>query len=126
MNTVVITIIGNIIRKINFDFKSKKSIKCINNNKPNAAFIVFDLSPVINTEKKNINSVNKNIMFLNFWFFKMSNICPNIRNIKPFIKAAAIGSSLKKLTTLVPWGSLTPSKEIAPHPKILAPKILSK
>ena len=56
----------------------------------------------------------------------MFNKYPNIMNIKPFIKAPAIGSSLKKLTILSPWGWGTPLREVAPQPKILAPENLSK
>ena len=52
LTTVTTIIIGKIIKKINFDLKSKISIRKINNNKPNTAFKKFDLSPVINIEKK--------------------------------------------------------------------------
>ena len=44
-----------------------------------------------------------------------------LKRIKADIKAPAIGSSLKKLTILVPSGWGTPLIVAAPHPKILVP-----
>ena len=69
---------------------------------PNKAFIVLDLSPVINIDRKIINVKIKKIILPNFLFFNRFNICADIKKIKPFIKEAAIGSSLKKLTILLP------------------------
>ena len=95
-------IVGKAIKNINFVLKSYTSIKDINKIKPNTALIVFDLSPVINTDMKIIDKRIKNIILPNFIFLKKINIWADNINIKPFIKAAAIGSSLKKLTTLLP------------------------
>ena len=52
-----------------FNFKLNVSIKYINNIIPNIAFKVFDLSPVIKTEKKNKDIAVINIYFSKFFIF---------------------------------------------------------
>ena len=61
-------------------------------------------------EKKNKNIAIIKTNFPNFLFFRISSRYPDIKNKKPFIKAPAIGSSLKKLTILSPCGCGTPFK----------------
>ena len=67
-----------------FNFKLNVSIKYINNIIPNIAFKVFDLSPVIKTEKKNKDIAVINTNFPNFLFFRISSRYPDIKNKKPF------------------------------------------
>ena len=118
--------IGKMIKKKIFNLKLNISIRDTNNINPIIAFKVFDLSPVINNEEKNINIVRKNIIVPYFFSFITFNMYPKIINIKPLIKAPATGSSLKKLTILTPKGCGTPFIEVATQPKILAPVNLSK
>tara|TARA_S200000501_G_scaffold146253_1_gene138001 strand:+ start:542 stop:898 length:357 start_codon:yes stop_codon:yes gene_type:complete len=79
---------------------------------------VFDLSPVITNAVKAIER-NIKVQILLLKFFKP---WPKIKRMKADIKAPAIGSSLKKLTILVPSGWGTPLIVAAPHPKILVPR----
>ena len=74
-----------VIKKIIFNFKLSMSIKDTNKINPNIAFRVFDLSPVINNDEKNINIAKKNINFPIFLFFNVFSKFPKFRNIKPLI-----------------------------------------
>ena len=63
--------------------------------------MVFDLSPVSETQIKNINDKNmQTINILLLLNFLLLNKYPRIKKKKPFKYPATIGSSLKKLTIL--------------------------
>ena len=80
---------------MSLSFKIEKTIKALN---------PFDLSPVnIIPTKQNKIIINPSDFNL-FFDFKKFRIWPTIINVKPQIKAPAIGSVLKKLTTLEPCG----------------------
>ena len=89
-------------KKNNLIFNLKKSKKIKKIVKPINTLIVLDLSPVkstatrLNIKIKIVTTKGK------FFFFEFIKRYPITTKINPFIKAPAIGSSLKKLTIRFP------------------------
>ena len=89
-------------KKNNFVLNFKKSKKNKKMIKPINTLIVLDLSPVIKTATR-LNIKNKIVIIkVEFLFLEFINIYPITTKINPFMKAPAIGSSLKKLTIRYP------------------------
>ena len=118
--------VKNIIKEIIFVFHFKKSESEKNNNSPIKALIVFDLSPVISIPIKLKNNIKTTkILKISFSFLKLSKRKPKTIKTNPVTNAPAIGSVLKKLTTLGPCGWKIPSIWTFPYPSMLLPVILS-